>query len=383
MASPSKKRPAALFFYVAIISCLVFCTHAGYGPYEKGAGKWPISDHFNGELFFNPGSPPSSDAPQRRTIWWLWRFINEPKWEQIQENTPGEAPIPSVPKGSLVITPIGHATFLIQLDGLNILTDPIWSNRCSPIPWAGPIRHRLPGIRFEDLPTIDAILISHNHYDHLDIPTLKRLAKKGVKRSITTLGNRVLIRSSGIPSVDELDWWQSVRLSNDVTVTVVPAQHFSSRSLWDRNKTLWGGFVISAASGNIYFAGDTGYGPHFREIARRFSPVHVALLPISPFWPQNINEPHSRQFNKVHMGPAEAVQVHIELGAKISIAAHFQVFQLGVDKFDDAPVELEAALRERGLAPDVFIAPIPGQKFDLTPKFGLANLKTAVGNRLR
>ena len=147
-----------------------------------------------------------------------------------------------------------------------------------------------PGIRFEDLPPIDVVLVSHNHYDHLDLPTLKRLAKRGTPRSIVPLGNLDLIKSAGIPTVDELDWWQSVRLSPDVTITLVPAQHFSSRTLWDRNKTLWGGFVISGPSGNVFYSGDTGYGPHFQEIARRFSPIRVALLPIAPFRPQKTND---------------------------------------------------------------------------------------------
>ncbi len=124
------------------------------------------------------------------------------------------------------MTAIGHGTFLIQMDGLNILTDPIWSDRCSPVSWAGPKRYRAPGVRFEELPPIDAVLVSHNHYDHLDVPTLKRLAQKGAPCAITPLGNRDLIIETGIPEVDELDWWQSVRLSEGVTVTMVPAQHF-------------------------------------------------------------------------------------------------------------------------------------------------------------
>ena len=257
--------------------------------------------------------------------------------------------------------PVGHATFLIQMDGINILTDPIWSERCSPVSWAGPRRYRAPGILFDDLPPIDAVLVSHNHYDHLDLPTLERLAGKGVPRAITTLGNRERIREAGLPAVEEIDWWQSVRLSSDVTVTLVPAQHFSSRTLWDRNRTLWGGFVISGPSGNVYFAGDTGYGPHFREIARRFGPIRMALLPIAPFNPQRSKEPSRVRFPNVHMGPDEAVQAHLDLGAQVSIAAHFQVFQLGWDGFDEAPNGVASALKERNLAPASFIVPAFGR----------------------
>ncbi len=250
------------------------------------------------------------------------------------------------------------------MDGFNILTDPIWSERCSPVSWAGPKRYTGPGIRFEDLPPIDVVLVSHNHYDHLDLPTLKRLAEKGVPRAIVPLGNLDLIRGTVIPHVDELDWWQSVRLSPDVTVTLVPAQHFSSRTLWDRNKTLWGGFVVSGPSGNLFHAGDTGYGPHFQEIARRFPAIRAALLPIAPFRPRQANEPIHERYSIVHMGPAEAIQAHLDLGAQLSIAAHFQVFQLGADGFGDAVNELATTLQEHDLRPETFITPIHGQAIE-------------------
>jgi L-ascorbate metabolism protein UlaG (beta-lactamase superfamily) len=252
------------------------------------------------------------------------------------------------------------------MDGINILTDPIWSERCSPVSWVGPERHSKPGIRFGDLPPVDVVLVSHNHYDHFDIPTLKNLAKKGMPHAVVPLGNSRLMRSTGIPAVDELDWWQSVPLSSTVTVTLVPAQHFSGRTLWDRDQTLWGGFVISGPSGNVYYSGDTGYGPHFREIARRFSPVRVALLPIAPFRPQ-IDETTPQHRSVVHMGPAEAVKAHRDLGEPRSIAAHFQVFRLGVEGFTDAPNVLAASLKENGLAPDAFIAPVFGQVIKIPP----------------
>jgi len=372
----NSKKTAALLFYLALISFLVFRTVVA-DPGMCAGDKDRISDHFDGNLFFNPGGQaplplPSDGEPIRHRSGWIWRWIfgnDWPEWPQIENGTPGEPPASRVPKGSLFVTPVGHATFLIQLDGVNILTDPIWSDRCSPVSWAGPKRHRAPGIRFEDLPPIDAILVSHNHYDHLDLPTLKRLARKGAPRAITTLGNRDLVGGTGIPAVDELDWWQSVRISAEVTATLVPAQHFSSRTPWDRNETLWGGFVISGPSGNVFYSGDTGYGSHFREIAQRFSPIRVAILPISPFRPPNSKEPPHRHSPEIHMGPAEAVRAHLDLRAGLSIAAHFQVFQLGADGFDDALNALKTALAERDLKPDAFIAPSLGQSIGLAARF--------------
>jgi L-ascorbate metabolism protein UlaG (beta-lactamase superfamily) len=323
------------------------------------------SDHFDGNLFFNPSFHSAQGGqPRRGSSRWIWRWIfgfDRPEWPEEKEVSPGSPPPARLPVGSLRVTSIGHATFLIQMDGLNILTDPIWSDRCSPVSWTGPRRRQKPGILFEDLPVIDAVLISHNHYDHLDLPTLKGLAKKGAASAVVPLDNLDLVKGTGISEVHELDWWQSIRLSSDVTVTLVPARHFSSRSLWDRNKTLWGGFVVSGPSGNVFFAGDTGYGPHFQEIARRFSPIRVALLPISPFRPPQSKEPPRDPRLSVHMGPAEAVQAHRDLGAGISIAAHFQVFQLGWDGFDDAVKGLAAALSEYKLNYEAFLALNPGQ----------------------
>ena len=284
-----------------------------------------------------------------------------PEWPEVKDSSPGPSPVNRVTGGTLRITPVGHSTFLIQMDGLNILTDPIWSDRCSPVSWIGPKRHKKPGIRFEDLPPIDVVLVSHNHYDHLDLPTLKRLAKRGTQRAIVPLGNLDLVRDTGIPNVSEFDWWQSTPLSENVMITLVPARHFSSRSLWDRNATLWGGFVISGPSGNVYFAGDTGYGAHFKEIAQRFSPIKVAILPISPFQPRQSDEP-LRISN--HMGPLEAIPAHKDLNAQVSIAAHFQVFQLGSDGFDDAVNELSAVLKEHNLHHEAFVTPEPGQSLE-------------------
>ena len=329
-----------------------------------------LSDHFDGERYFNPvhpGTPPAEASQSRSRYRWLWRWVfgdSWPEWPEAKVFSPGPPPPARVPSGTLRVTPVGHATFLVQMDGLNILIDPIWSERCSPVSWAGPRRYKQPGLRFEDLPPIDVVLVTHNHYDHLDLPTLERLARKGTPAAVTPLGNAELLGESGIPAVSELDWWQSVRLSPEVTATLVPAQHFSARTPWDRNRTLWGAFVLSGPSGNLFHAGDTGYGPHFREIGRRFSPLRMALLPISPFRPRDSPDSPASNYLTVHMGPAEAVQAHLDLGAQVSLASHYQVFQLGTDGFDDAVSELAIHLKERNLPPEAFIAPPIGRAFE-------------------
>jgi len=330
-----------------------------------------VSDHFDGLRYFNPDVPqpppsPPGSTPRRGVSWWVWNWIFGNDWPEwpVKDIPLGPRPAARVPKGVISVTTVGHATFLIQMDGLNILTDPIWSDRCSPVSWAGPKRHLRPGIRLEDLPPIDVVLVSHNHYDHLDLPTLELLAEKGTPRSIVPLGNLDLVRGAGIPTVDELDWWQSVRVSPDVTITLVPAQHFSMRTLWNRNQTLWGGFVISGPSGNVFYSGDTGYGPHFKEIARRFSRFRVALLPIAPFRPQ---KPTPGYRSIVHMGPEEAVIAHLDLGKPFTIAAHFQAFRLGMEGFDDAGTVLASSLKEHNLKPDNFVVPVLGQAIVIPP----------------
>jgi L-ascorbate metabolism protein UlaG (beta-lactamase superfamily) len=380
-----------VFIYLLFLVSLLPLPAGGVESSAPAVNGQQVSDHFDGKLYFNPAidqpPPPGQEKHRSRTRWILsWIFgIDRPEWPETKDVTPGPAPAARVPNGKLSITPVGHATFLIQMDGLNILTDPIWSERCSPVSWAGPRRHREAGIRFEELPPIDAVLVSHNHYDHFDLPTLRRLAETGTRRAIVPLGNLDLMRETGMPQTEALDWWQSAHLSPDVTVTLVPAQHFSSRTLWDRNETLWGGFVVSGPSGSIFFGGDTGYGPHFREIARRFSPIRVALLPISPFRPEQSNAPPQWNHPSVHMGPAEAVQAHTDLVAKVSIAAHFRVFQLGFDGFDDAVSELAATLKNHTLAPETFITPTPGQAIEIDPRITEVRhpegLKTVCMNR--
>ncbi|HEY0722403.1 MAG TPA: MBL fold metallo-hydrolase, partial [Pyrinomonadaceae bacterium] len=233
------------------------------------------------------------------------------------------------------VTFVNHATVLIQTGGLNILTDPIWSERASPFTWAGPKRHRAPGIRLEDLPPIDVVLISHNHYDHLDMQTLAKLHAKYQPRLITGLGNSALLTAGGINQVVELDWWQVTKISDALSVTCVPAKHFSGRGLSDADGTLWCGYVMQTPAGNIYFAGDTGMGTHFAEIKQRFQTFRLALLPIGAYLPRWFMHP-------VHISPSEAVELHRQLQPRVSMAIHFGTFALG----DDGELEPVLQLRE-------------------------------------
>ena len=358
-----RARLLVLALLLVFASVLGSCAHSRE-TYDAAERKPEVSDHFDGKLYFNPPLVGDEGRPAPGRSGWIWRWVfgtGWPEWPKFKDIPAGPRPVEKVAEGVVRVTPVGHSTFLIQMDGLNMLTDPIWSERASPVSFAGPKRHKRPGINFDDLPPIDAVLVSHNHYDHLDMPTLKRLAGRGTVRCVVPLGNLGLVRSAGLSRAEELDWWESVRLSPDVTVTLVPAHHFSARTLWDRNKTLWGGFVVSGRGGHVFYAGDTGYGPHFKQIALRFPGIRIALLPIAPFRPERMKENQGVLYPGAHMGPLEAAQAHVDLGAERSIAAHYQVFQLGADGFDEAVAGLAQALAHFRVDSDAFIVREPGE----------------------
>jgi len=293
--------------------------------------RGPHSDHFDGRRFHNlhPGW-------QTERSFLKWQATRERGgWRRWVDAAPGPKPDTRVGGDRVRVTFINHSTLLLQFDDVNILTDPIWSTRCSPVSFIGPKRHRAPGIRFDDLPPIDAVLVSHNHYDHCDLPTLARLDSP---RIFTPLGNAALIGERAI----DLDWWQSIELTDNISITLVPAQHFCARALSDRNATLWGGFVISAPSGHLYFAGDTGWGDHFAEIARRFSPIRLAMLPIGAYLPRWFMRP-------AHIDPAEAVEAHKILGARTSVPMHYGTFNLS-DESETQPLDdLRSAIAANGV----------------------------------
>lgn len=315
------------------------------------ADKYPISDHCDGERFFDT-------PPLNVSIWKVlkWQFTRHkhPWPDSVEVKT--ALPDSSVESG-IRATWIGHATVLVQSPGLNLLTDPVWSRRVGPWSWAGPARFARPGVALDDLPRIDAVLVSHDHYDHLDMPTLGSLADKGAPLAIAPLGTAELLQKAGFRKVVALDWWESVALPSGDTVTLVPAYHHGARWPWDRNQRLWGGFVVATKAGRIYFAGDTGDGPLFDEIGKRFGPLELALIPIGAYLPRWFMQPQ-------HIGPDEAAAAAKRLGAKTSLAIHWGTFRLADDGFREAPDSLKALLARDPDAPDFRILEI-GEHLDL------------------
>jgi L-ascorbate metabolism protein UlaG (beta-lactamase superfamily) len=297
----------------------------------------PPSDHFDGEHFYNP----PFGQPRVGAGLFQWLANRQPgPWRKWVDAAPGPIPPERVDNGAIRATFIGHSTMLLQFEGLNVLLDPIWSKRASPLSFVGPKRHRPPGIRFEHLPKIHLVLQSHDHYDHFDVPTLRRIAAQWKPNFAVPLGVAPRLVSKKIAKtsqIAELDWWQPAQFSDSIRITAIPARHFSGRGLRDRNRTLWAGYVIESPSGTILFAGDTAYGPHFAEIAARFPKIRLALIPIGAYRPQWFMGP-------VHISPSDAVRAHKEVGAATSIGIHFGTFHLADDGEDEPVTELQRAL---------------------------------------
>jgi L-ascorbate metabolism protein UlaG (beta-lactamase superfamily) len=315
--------------------------------------KGPPSDHFDGVRFFMPELRMVNGF--REFLKWQ-RAGGRQAWPREVENPPQPAPPSDVGATDLQVTYIGHATVLVQVAGLNILTDPFFSSRASPVQWAGPKRVRPPGLALHELPRIDVVLVSHNHYDHLDLPTVRRLFDGHRPRFLTPLGNGAILARSRRPlDVVEGDWGDRIALGDGVAVTPMPALHWSKRSLHDRNMALWCAFAIETPAGPVYFAGDTGYGTgaHFRAVQDQFGPVRVALLPIGAYEPRWFMHPQ-------HMNPEEAVRAHLDLAAELSIGVHHSTIQLTDEAIDDPAAALARALRQHDVEPRRFQVLDPG-----------------------
>ena len=317
------------------------------------------SDHFDGREFHNLYGVPAGRS-LADVLRWKWRSSEIVPWP---ENARPDAVAPLLPTAmderEAAVTFVGHSTFLVQFaSGLNILTDPIWSERASPVAFAGPRRARPPALALGELPPVGLVLVSHGHYDHLDVPTLRQLDERFQPLFLTGLGNRAFLRGKGLRRVEELDWWQSYNLGENgggPNVTFTPAQHWSARSATRRNRPLWGGFWLAAVGvPSVYFTGDSGYGAHFGLIRERLGAPDLALVPIGAYEP--------RWFMRdQHMNPDDAVQAHLALGARRSVAMHFGTFRLTDEGIDQPAEALAASLRARGVDPAVFQIPRFGE----------------------
>jgi L-ascorbate metabolism protein UlaG (beta-lactamase superfamily) len=242
------------------------------------------------------------------------------------------------------VTWVGHATLLVQLDGVNVLTDPQWSERASPVSFAGPKRVTRPGLAFEHLPPVHVVVISHDHYDHLDVATVRRLAAEHRPRFLVPLGMKAWLADLGITDVDELDWWDA-RTVRGLTFTCVPAQHFAQRSLWDGNRRLWAGWTVAGRDRRLFFSGDTGYFDGFKAIGARLGPLDLAAIPIGAYLPPVI-------MKAVHTDPRDALDAFADVGARVLIPIHWGTFDLADEPLEEPPRLLERHARERGLGPD-------------------------------
>jgi L-ascorbate metabolism protein UlaG (beta-lactamase superfamily) len=330
--------------------------------------RYPLSDHCDGERFFNPYATPRG---LRDVITWA-RTRERTAWPARLPLNPHPAPPASVEPGRVAITFIGHSTFLLRTATAVIVTDPVFTSNAGPFGRMGPARVRPPAIDPSRLPPVDLVLVSHNHYDHLQPSSLRLFADRAAyvaplgvgsqlgvppKQNVPPKGGSYRSETGGSykerpvvsafrRNVEELDWWQSTTVG-EAEITCVPAQHFSARTPWDRDRTLWCGYVVRVDGVTIYFAGDSGYSPQFAEIGRRFPAIDVALLPIGAYEPRWFMQP-------VHMNPEEAVRAHLDLRPRLSIGMHFGTFQLTDEAIDEPLLALERARDQYKVGADTF-----------------------------
>jgi len=320
----------------------------------------PVTDHFDGQRFFDPdGAPPKSLSHILR--WQFGRGRKRAVWPEWVPSPHADTPPDRVDGERVRLSFVGHASWLIQTAGLNILVDPVWSERVSPVSFAGPKRHNDPGIAFDALPNIDVVLVSHGHYDHLDIRTLSKVTARFTPRVVTPLGNDLtMLEKDSKIRVEAFDWHDRVELSDQVAVTLVPTRHWSARGLLDRNRALWASFVLETPKGKIYVVCDSGYGTgaHFRRVAEAHGPLRLAILPIGAYEP--------RWFMRdQHMNPEDAVQALADCGAEMALAHHHGTFQLTDEAIDAPALALGEALDAANVPREKFVVLKPGQVMEI------------------
>ena len=334
---------------IFLSSCLLFS-----GACASSENKYSLTDHYNGKVFTNQNKEIEPKGFKDLMKWWLG--TSKDKWPD--EVIPPVIPIKPIERNnesSMIATFINHATYLVQMDGLNILTDPVYSKRVSPVTFAGPKRAHDPGVRFEDLPKIDVVFISHNHYDHMDSATIEKLAERDNPLFIVALKNIETMKKFKAKNIVELDWWQEHKIG-DIRFIMTPVQHWSSRTPFDKREALWGGLLVKGMKNSFFFGGDTGYGPHFVDTFKKYGPVDLALLPIGAYEP--------RWFMKdVHMNPEDAILAHLDLHAKHSLGMHYGTFQLTNESIEAPLQDLELAKLKHKIENFTVLKPAEQKKF--------------------
>lgn len=323
---------------LAALLAVVAAGCVGVGGAKPGA---PAHHRKNGFANTDP-------AYARPSFWTRWSFFASRAWSTTLRPRVARFPVVANDGAALrsnlsepTVTWVGHSTLLIQLDGVNVLTDPQWSERASPVSFAGPRRVVPPGLAFEALPPIHLVLISHDHYDHLDVATVKRLAEAHRPRFVVPLGLKAWFAAIGITDVEELDWWES-RLERGLTLTCVPAQHFAQRTPWDGNRRLWSGWTVAGRERRLYFAGDTAYYDVFRDVGARLGPFDVAAIPIGAYVPPSM-------MKTSHTSPEEALRLFAAVRGRRLLAIHWGTFDLTAEPFDEPPRRLRDEAARLGL----------------------------------
>jgi N-acyl-phosphatidylethanolamine-hydrolysing phospholipase D len=324
--------------------CAVLLAGCALGVGDPVPGR-PPHHRARGFANVNPAfAAPSFWTVQQFRFARIWRAIAGDRSVPVFARVDNDGAALRADSADARITWIGHATMLVQIDGVNVLTDPIWSERASPISFAGPRRLNAPGVRFEDLPPIHAVVVSHGHYDHLDRATVERLARTHRPLFLVPLGHKAWFAALGIDDVHELDWWEQ-RSVRGITITCTPAQHWSARTPWDTNRRLWSSWTIAGQHRRAFFAGDTGYYDGFREIGDRLGPFDIAAVSIAAYEPPRIMQ-------HTHTTPEQALRLFDAVGARRFVAMHWGTFDLGDEPIDEPPRRLEAEARQRGLPLD-------------------------------